>query len=192
MWSTGTWWVKAFACICNLFALFCERGFFFLTARKCHILWLTISTICTLSAWNKKHDDSPLTWLHLKPNQWTLRRSQSTVFRKLLFTFVLNHRTKRSSSKKLVMERCSDQTMKGEKRIYYKKLKVYDVWETSAKIPCWWRVTSQIWVVFLIGRAAQEICFNQSETLPRISALVSQTSFHRESSGGVAKCWLFS
>ena len=36
----------------------------FLTARKCHILWLTISTICTLSAWNEKHDDSPLTWLY--------------------------------------------------------------------------------------------------------------------------------
>ena len=156
----------------------------FLTARKCHILWLTVSTICTLSAWNEKHDDSPLTWLY--------EYTQSTVFRNLIFISVLNHRTKRSSSKILAMERCSDQTMKGKKRIYYKKLKVYDVWETSAKIPCWWRVTSQIWVVFLIGRAAQEICFNQSETLPRISALVSQTSFHRESSGGVAKCWLFS
>ena len=31
----------------------------------------------------------------------------------------------------------------------------------------WWRVTTQIWVVLLIGRAAWEICFNQSETLPR-------------------------
>ena len=41
-----------------------------------------------------------------------------------------------------------------------------DVWETSAEIPCWWRVIGQIWVVFLIGRAATEICFNQSETLP--------------------------
>ena len=26
-----------------------------------------------------------------------------------------------------------------------------DVWETSAEIPYWWRVTSQIWVVLLIG-----------------------------------------
>ena len=42
-----------------------------------------------------------------------------------------------------------------------------DVWKTSAEIPCWWRVTGQIWVAFLIGRAAREICFNQSETLPR-------------------------
>ena len=102
-----------------------------------------------------------------KPNQCTLRRSQSTVFKKLLFTSVLNHRTKRSSSEKLVMERCSDQTMKGKKRFSYRKPKVYDVWETSAEIPRWWRVTSQNWVVFLIGRAAQEICFNQSETQPR-------------------------
>ena len=36
-----------------------------------------------------------------------------------------------------------------------------DVWETSA------RVTTQIWVVLLIDHAAWEICFNQSEVLPR-------------------------
>ena len=41
-----------------------------------------------------------------------------------------------------------------------------DVWETSAEIPYWWRVSTQVWVVFLIVRAAREICFNQSETLP--------------------------
>ena len=41
-----------------------------------------------------------------------------------------------------------------------------DVWETSAEIPYWWRVSSLVWIVFLIGRAAREICFNQSETLP--------------------------
>ena len=41
-----------------------------------------------------------------------------------------------------------------------------DVWETSAEIPYWWRVTTQIWVVLLIGRA-REICFNQSEARPR-------------------------
>ena len=42
-----------------------------------------------------------------------------------------------------------------------------DVWETSAEIPYWWRVTTQIWVVLLIGRAAWEIWFNQSGALPR-------------------------
>ena len=38
-----------------------------------------------------------------------------------------------------------------------------DVGGMSEEIPCWWRVTVQIWVVLLIGRAAREICFNQSE-----------------------------
>ena len=42
-----------------------------------------------------------------------------------------------------------------------------DVWETSAEIPYWRRVTTQIWVVLLIGRAAWEICFNQSKAPPR-------------------------
>ena len=42
-----------------------------------------------------------------------------------------------------------------------------DVWETSSEIPYWWRVTTQIWVVRLIGRAAWEIWFNQSEAVPR-------------------------
>ena len=126
--------------------LFCDRGFTLLHSTKmsyvvAHCIYdLYVIRIKRETRWQSTY----LTiWIHLKPNQCTLRRSQSTVFRNLLFTSVLNHRTKRSSSKKLVMERCSDQTMKGEKRIYYKKLKVYDVWETSAKIPCWWRVTTQ-------------------------------------------------
>ena len=42
-----------------------------------------------------------------------------------------------------------------------------DVWGTTAAIPYWWRITTQIWVVLLIGRAAGEICLNQSETQPR-------------------------
>ena len=32
-----------------------------------------------------------------------------------------------------------------------------DVWETSAEIPYWWRVTTQIWLVLLIGSAEWEI-----------------------------------
>ena len=31
----------------------------------------------------------------------------------------------------------------------------------AQKIPYWWRVTTQIWVVLLIGRAAWEIWFNK-------------------------------
>ena len=42
-----------------------------------------------------------------------------------------------------------------------------DVWETRAEIPYWWRVTTQIWVVLLIGRAPWEIWFSQSEALPK-------------------------
>ena len=170
MWSTGTWWVKAFACICNLFALFCERGFTRLDSAKmsCLVAHHIYDLYLIRMKWETRWQSTYLTiWIHLKPNQCTLRRSQSTVFRNLLFTSVLNHRTKRSSSKKLVMERCSDQTMKGKKRIYYKTPNVYVVCETNAEIPYWWRVTSQIWVLFLIGRAGQDICFNQSETLPR-------------------------
>ena len=53
-----------------------------------------------------------------------------------------------------------------------------DVWETSADIPYWWRVTTQIWIV--------------SRRQYGISALVSQTSFRGEISGDVAKCQLFS
>ena len=76
-----------------------------------------------------------------------------------------------------------------------------DVWETSAEIPYWWRVSTQIRVLLLIGCATCEICFNQSRALPHwvvthhqygISALVSQTSFHGETVGGIVKCHLFS
>ena len=44
----------------------------------------------------------------------------------LLFTSMLNHRTKRSTSKKLAKERCSDQTTKGKKN-YYRKPKVCEM-----------------------------------------------------------------
>ena len=39
-----------------------------------------------------------------------------------------------------------------------------DLWETSAEFP-YWCVTTQIWLVLLIGRAEWEIWFNQSEAL---------------------------
>ena len=79
----------------------------------------------------------------------------------------------------------------------------HGVWKTRAEIPYWWRVTNQNWVVLLIGHAAWEIWFNQSEALSSsawvvtrrrygISALVFQTSFSGETSGSVAKCRLFS
>ena len=63
-----------------------------------------------------------------------------------------------------------------------------NIWEMSTEIPYGWSITTQIWVVLLIGCAAWEIWFNQSW----ISALVSQTSFGGETSCRVAKCQLFS
>ena len=41
-----------------------------------------------------------------------------------------------------------------------------DVWETSAEIPYWWRVTTQIWVTLLIGWIKFTTGHNQSEALP--------------------------
>ena len=41
-----------------------------------------------------------------------------------------------------------------------------DFWGMSAEIPYWWHVTTQIWVVFLIGHAARTVSFNQSEAPP--------------------------
>ena len=42
-----------------------------------------------------------------------------------------------------------------------------NVWGTRAEIPYWWRVTTQIWVVILMGCADMEIGFNQSDTVTR-------------------------
>ena len=74
-----------------------------------------------------------------------------------------------------------------------------DVWETSAEIPYWWRVTTQIWVVLLIGWSKFPTRHDQSKALPRvtrhhygISARFSWSSCRVETSKGVAKCRLFS
>ena len=42
-----------------------------------------------------------------------------------------------------------------------------DVWETSAGIPYWWPVTTQIWVMLLIGWSKFPSQHDQSEALPR-------------------------
>ena len=42
-----------------------------------------------------------------------------------------------------------------------------DFWETNAEIPYWWRVTTQIWVVLLIGWTRFPRRHDQSEALPR-------------------------
>ena len=50
---------------------------------------------------------------------------------------------------------------------YLERAQPNDVWGTSAESQYWWSVTTQIWVVLLIGRAAWEIWSNQSEELAR-------------------------
>ena len=42
-----------------------------------------------------------------------------------------------------------------------------NIWRMTAEIPYWWRVTTQFWLVLLVGRAARVICFKQSEALLR-------------------------
>ena len=75
--------------------------------------------------------------------------------------------------------------------------------QTTSEIPyCWrqWRVATKIWVVLLIGWNKFLSRHDQSEELPRsvtrhqygIAALVFQTSFRGQTSGGVLKCRLFS
>ena len=79
-----------------------------------------------------------------------------------------------------------------------------DVWGTSAEIPYWWRVTTQIWVMLLIGwskfhkrheqiRSSSQVWVaTHHQTKYGISVLVSQTSFRGETSGGIARNRLFS
>ena len=42
-----------------------------------------------------------------------------------------------------------------------------DVWATSTRIPYWWCVTNQIWIVLLIGQSKFSLQHDQSEALPR-------------------------
>ena len=76
-----------------------------------------------------------------------------------------------------------------------RKQLTFDVWETSAEIPYGWCVTTQIWVMLLIGWIKFIMRHDQSEALPRsgkwwhhqygISALVSQASFSGETIGSI-------
>ena len=76
-----------------------------------------------------------------------------------------------------------------EKRQYFAIPPLFALWNdvsgTSTNLPYWWCVTTRIWVVILIGRAAIETCFNQSEAV-LISALIPQMTFHRETNSGIA------
>ena len=73
-----------------------------------------------------------------------------------------------------------------------------DIWETSTEISYWWHIPTQIWVVLLIYWSCcstREICFNQSEALPR-SRIINSRGNHwsccEMSSlfSGYFKCWV--
>ena len=76
------------------------------------------------------------------------------------------------------------------------------IWPSSGKIPYWWRVTSLILILLLIGCAVRATSYNQYKALSwsgkfhvismEFLRFVPQTSFWRETSGCVAKCGLFS
>ena len=73
-----------------------------------------------------------------------------------------------------------------------------DVWETSAEIPYWWRVTTRIWVVLLIG--CSKFTTNRIRSTIQIKVMKGQRKFcarfsdviSRETSGGVTRCRPFS
>ena len=74
-----------------------------------------------------------------------------------------------------------------------RKQLTFDVWETSTEIPYGWRVTTQIWVMLLIGQTSHasrpirsttqiwEVMHHQYG----ISVLVSQASFSGETIGSI-------
>ena len=77
-----------------------------------------------------------------------------------------------------------------------------EVRKTSAEMPYWWRVTTQNWVVLLIGwskfppgsanqKHYTQICVVTSRQYG-ISTIVPHRTFRGEISGGDAKCRLFS
>ena len=66
---------------------------------------------------------------------------------------------------------------------------------TSAEILYWWRAATQNWVVLLIGWShfsTNQVLGIETRHQYGVSALVSQTLFRGENSGGVANCRLFS
>ena len=60
--------------------------------------------------------------------------------------------------------------------------------------PYWWCVTTQIWVVFLIGWSKFPMQFGQSEAASSVCNFCTYLSdvISWETSGGVTKSWLFS
>jgi len=62
-----------------------------------------------------------------------------------------------------------------------------DFWERSPEIPYWWRVTTQILVVFLIGRAAREIWSASQRHYPDWGSARHQCGFCSRSSDVISR-----
>ena len=63
---------------------------------------------------------------------------------------------------------------------------------TTAEISYWWRVTTEIWVVLLIGRAAREIFLQPIRCTPQTWVVTHHQYGISARVGGVAKCRQFS
>ena len=68
---------------------------------------------------------------------------------------------------------------------------------TSVEFPYWWRVTTQIWVVLLIGCASTNQkhypdLLSDTPSVWNFCACSSDVTFRGETSSCVAKLWLFS
>ena len=111
----------------------------------------------------------------------------SDVFSTLLFIFLLTstrrfsynspifHVCKWSYSKDLIL-RQGPLLARGKSRHFATPPTVSprnDVWKTNAEISYRLRITTQIWVVLLIGRATREICFNQPNIIKCDHLLIS-------------------
>ena len=68
------------------------------------------------------------------------------------------------------------------------------IWGTTAEIPFWWHIATQIWLVVLIDRpirSSTQICIVMHHK-NGISVLIPQTSFLGETCESILKCGLFS
>ena len=57
-----------------------------------------------------------------------------------------------------------------EQTIFIHPQECWIVWEMSAEIPYWWRVTTQIWVVLLIARDAWEFDLTNQKHYPDLGS----------------------
>ena len=84
---------------------------------------------------------------------WYCVKKSSIFLRALLFSVLATFLYKRIY--RVISERCFSTILAWENSRHFAASPLVspqnDVWETTAEIPYWWRITTQIWVVLLIG-----------------------------------------